>query len=172
MFLLTLVTGCASEPPTVGKAIAFEQVCDQSNDGQRVSVEGFLTLPEEIPTNDTVSVLLEIRPSENVEPRGERVGVWTTYGSDANQVASVKGVYTAPTLDELKNNSQNPPSPNQSSVQGTYTHADLKVTTSDGQQITYTDRVRVSGKVVFPSSPGVTAISPCVLNNPLIERIE
>jgi hypothetical protein len=49
-----------------------------------------------------------------------------------------------------------------------YTHADLKVTTNDGKSIGYLDLVRVSGNVGFPTK---VSGSPCVLNNPLIEKI-
>jgi hypothetical protein len=154
MILLATVAGCANEPPTVGKATELKRVCDRSNDGERVAVEGYLTLPERISDDDaTISVLLEIRPSESVENMTGRVGVWTEYGNEANQVAHI------PYTTELPKS-------------GNYTHADLKVTTNDGQKITYTDRVRVSGRVRFPSSPEIKVISPCVLNNPLVERIE
>ncbi|NJO41212.1 MAG: hypothetical protein HC769_01895 [Cyanobacteria bacterium CRU_2_1] len=171
VILFTILTGCASEPPTLGEATEFEQVCDRSNDGKRVAVEGFLTLPEEIPVGDTISVLLEIRPSEDVENLNGRVGVWTSYGSEANQVTPVDISYTIPGLNTTGSEEQ-PVTTDQSPISSTYTHADLNVTTSDGQRVTYTDRVRVSGKVVFPSSPKTTVISPCVLNNPLIERIQ
>lgn len=151
--LLTTLVGCANEPPTVGRAVEFEQVCNRENDGERVSLEGYLTLPKTISSDDKFSLLLEIRPSKSVENMNGKVGVWTSYGSEVNQVSPI-------------------PFTTQFSHVGDYTHENLKVTANDGQQITYTDRVRISGRVRFPSSANVLAISPCVLNNPLIERIE
>lgn len=173
VILFTILTGCVTEPPIVGKATELAQACDRSNDGKRVAVEGYLKLPEEIPVNDKISVLLEIRRSEDVKKLNGRVGVWTQYGNEANRVAPVesKSTVTIPGLNGAKSSEQPTPYSDQPPTVGTYTHANLHVTTNDGQQITYTDRVRVSGNVGFPSSPETTAISPCVLNNPLIERV-
>ncbi|MBD2461982.1 hypothetical protein H6G89_13085 [Oscillatoria sp. FACHB-1407] len=151
--LLVTLAGCVDEPPTVGRAVELEQVCDQAKDGERVSIEGYLTLPQTIPGDNKVTLLLELRPSESVENMDGKVGVWTKYGNEANRVSPI--AFTT-----------------QSPGAGDYTHEALKVTASDGQQITYTDRVRVSGNVKFPTSSEVLAISRCVLNNPLIERIE
>jgi hypothetical protein len=53
-------------------------------------------------------------------------------------------------------------------AKSSYTHADLKAIANDGKSIGYLDRVRVSGSVFFPSK---VSVSPCVLNNPLIEKI-
>jgi hypothetical protein len=173
IMMFALLTGCASEPPTVGKSIELKQACDRSNDGKRVAVEGYLKLPEEIPVDNTISILLEIRRSEDVKKLNGRVGVWTQYGNEANQVAPVesKSTITIPGLNGAKSNEPPTPYTSEPPTVGTFTHAALHVTTNDGQQITYTDRVRVSGQVGFSSSLKTTAISSCVLTNPLIERI-
>ncbi|MBW4662518.1 MAG: hypothetical protein KME15_28060 [Drouetiella hepatica Uher 2000/2452] len=173
MTLLAVLTGCTNKPPTVGKATELVRACGRSNDGKRIALEGYLKLPDEIPVDNTISVLLEIRLSKDVKRLNDRVGVWVQYGNETNRVAPVesKSTITIPGLNGAKSNAQPTPYTDQPPTVGTYTHADLHVTASDGQQITYTDRVRVSGKVGFPSSPETAAISPCVLNNPLIERI-
>lgn len=171
--LLVLVSGCGSTPPTVGKATEFTQACDQGNDGERVAVEGYLKLPDQIPVDDTLVMLLEIRPSQDVEVIENKIGVWTHYGSEANQVAPVdsKSTVTIPGLNGAETVEEPTPySPDPPTV-GTYTHADLHVTANDGQPITYTDRVRVSGEVALSTSPQTTVISPCVLTNPLIELV-
>ncbi len=161
--ILFLLAGCntKSEPPTVGQKVSFDRICDRSNDNKRIAVEGFLTLPEKVSSKDKISVLLEIRSAKDVNKPG-RVGIWTPYGKLANQIAPIDTALRAPNSTEkakLKDLGKSKLS---------YTHADLKVTTSDGKSIGYLDRVRVSGKVGFPSK---VSVSPCVLNNPLIEKI-
>ncbi len=160
--LLPLV-GCdtKSEPPTVGQKVSFDRICDRSNDNKRIAVEGFLTLPEKVSSKDNLSVLLEIRSAKDVNKPG-RVGIWTSYGKLANQIAPIDTALRAPNSTEKANLKDLGKS------KLSYTHADLKVTTNDGKSIGYLDRVRISGKVGFPSK---VSISPCVLNNPLIEKI-
>lgn len=68
-----------------------------------------------------------------------KIGVTVQFGTDANQVENV---------------------PTQ------YTDDDLRVHTSDGQVVSYQDKVRVSGKVYFPL---VDQDFACGLENPLIE---
>ncbi|WP_017302032.1 hypothetical protein [Nodosilinea nodulosa] len=65
--LFALASGCGSTPPTVGKATDFTQVCDPSNEGERVAVEDYLKLPDQIPVDETLVMLLEIRPSQDVD---------------------------------------------------------------------------------------------------------
>ena len=89
MILFAVLAGCSSELPTIGEATELGQVCDSGNDGKRVSVEGFLTLPQEMPVDESIALLLEIRRSEDVEKMNGRVGVWTQYSSEPNRVACV-----------------------------------------------------------------------------------
>jgi hypothetical protein len=161
--ILFPLAGCDSkpEPPTVGQKVSFDRICDRSNDNKRIAVEGFLTLPEKVSSKDKISVLLEIRSVKDVSKLG-RVGVWTPYGKAANQIAPIDTALRAP------NSTAKAKLQDLSKSKSSYTHADLKVTTTDGKSIGYLDRVRVSGKVGFPSK---VSISPCVLNNPLIEKI-
>lgn len=44
LMIALALTACGAEPPTAGQLLAFGQVCDKANDGQRVAVEGYLTL--------------------------------------------------------------------------------------------------------------------------------
>jgi hypothetical protein len=53
-----LLTGCASEPPTAGELTAFDAVCDHANDGKRVTVEGYLILPDEFTESSSVVMRL------------------------------------------------------------------------------------------------------------------
>jgi hypothetical protein len=161
--ILLPLAGCntKSEPPTVGQKVSFDRVCDRSNDNKRIAVEGFLTLPEKVSSKDKMSVLLEIRSVKDVNKPG-RVGIWTTYGTAANRVNPIDTALRAP------NSTKKAKLQDLSKSKLSYTHADLKVTTNDGKSIGYLDRVRVSGKVGFPSK---ASVSPCILNNPLIEKI-
>lgn len=174
--LAAMLTGCADPAPTVGKLTELAQVCDRSNDGQRIAVAGYLKLPDEIPVDNDISVLLEIRQSQDVKKLNNRVGVWTSYGTEPNQVAklnsnSIADIPIFKTSKDGKLEALPTPYSSQPPVVGTYTHASLHVTTNDGKPVTYTDRVRVSGKVGFPTAPGSQNVSICTMNNPLIERI-
>jgi hypothetical protein len=161
--ILFVLAACntKSEPPTVGKKVSFDRVCDRSNDGKRIAVEGFLTLPEKVSSQDTISVLLEIRSVKDVNKPG-RVGVWTRYGTALNQIAPIE------TARRVPGSTEKAKLQDWSKAKSSYTHADLKVTANDGKSIGYLDRVRISGKVGFPSN---VSVSPCVLSNPLIEKI-
>ena len=162
--ILFALTGCfKSEPPTVGQEMPFNSVCDKSNDGKRIAFEGFLTLPDHISSKDKVSLLLEVRPSKDLKSP-MRIGVWTSYGKEVNQLTFVETSFRSNKPNEPGKISVN------SSSKLSYTHQDLKVKTNEGKVVSYLDKVRVSGKVVFPSNPPI--ISKCLLNNPLIESIK
>jgi hypothetical protein len=161
--ILFTLTGCSDKPetPTVGQQASFDRVCDKSNDGKRIAVEGFLKLPEKISSKEKISLLLEIRPAKEMSPK--KLGVWTRYGDKVNQLSFVQSSLGFGKPDKNGKLSYN------SSRVNTYTHQDLKVNTNDGKTVSYLDRVRVSGKVGFPSkSSGYI----CVLNNPLFESIK
>ncbi|AKG20778.1 hypothetical protein [Calothrix sp. 336/3] len=152
---LILLPGCTSKPetPTQGKLTSFNTVCNQSNDGKRVAVEGFLTLPTLIERN---SLILRLRPSQELgrklsgriianpgESETPVIGVSSNFGTGVNQT---------------------------SQVQKSYTHKDLKVKTNDGKTVGYLDRVRVSGTVYHTNSSAIEF--KCALSNPLIERVK
>jgi len=145
-----IVAACSSGPPTPGDPRAFEAVCDKSDDGKRIAVEGYLRLPEtiEVITNrrgGDSTQLLVVRLFQSQTFNGTPIGVNFDFGSSAN------------TIDQL-------PTPQ-------YTDKDLKVHLADGGTASYGQRVRISGAVYFP----VTALTnadvdfTCGLDNPLVE---
>jgi hypothetical protein len=94
--LMTLVSGCGGkQAPTTGEARPFANVCDQVNKGKRVSVVGYLRLPQEF-TGD-MSVVLRLY--ENDSFAGKPIGVQTDIGSQANQMEAVPMQYSD---DDLK----------------------------------------------------------------------
>jgi hypothetical protein len=142
MVLSLLLAGCASEPPTAGELTAFAAVCDRANDGKRVTVEGYLILPDEF--TESSSVVLRLYKDLDAyfaESNAEsaKIGVTVQFGTDANQIEEV------PT---------------------SYSDEDLKIHTADEQVVGYETLVRVSGKVYFPI---VEQEFACGLENPLIE---
>jgi hypothetical protein len=58
--------------------------------------------------------------------------------------------------------------PSESAVRARSGQKDLKVTTNDGKTVGHTDRVRVSGRMYYPSSMANVEFK-CGLDNTLIE---
>lgn len=88
--LILALAGCGdSGPPTVGESVAFADVCS-SESGERVAIEGYLRLPDEI-TGDQSAVL---RMYETDTFDGPPVGVQIRFGSGANQIDMVPSTYT------------------------------------------------------------------------------
>jgi hypothetical protein len=143
-----LLAGCGG-PPTPGEPKTLANVCDRANDGKRVAVEGYLSLPSSFSeSSGSASAPVIIRG--DVQPAGDLIFVWVAYGSEANAMDKVGARYS---------------------------QDDLKVRTKDGAIVGYQDKVRVSGTVTFPSrrpysldTPGVRLLD-CGLNTPLIERV-
>jgi hypothetical protein len=83
---------CSGEkkPPTVGEAKDFAMVCDKTNEGKRVAVEGYLRLPEEV--NRKIGPVLRLYPTS--EFSGKPIGVSTEIGSQPNQIGSIPKEYT------------------------------------------------------------------------------
>ena len=123
-FLLgaTLLAGCGdSGPPTAGTATTFAAICDKANDGKRLALEGYLTLPEDFTKSS--SVVLRLRQAQKLG--GDVVGVTANFGDAPNTVKAITGK--------------------------SYSDTDLGVHTTDGATLTYQDRVRVSGTLYFPT---------------------
>lgn len=100
---LTLLTACGEpEAPTVGQNISFDTACDRTNDGKRVAVEGFLTLPTQIKRD-----ILVLRLRQSPEIGGQVIGVSSQFGSGVNQAAPVPTVYKHRDLKVQTNDGQN-----------------------------------------------------------------
>jgi hypothetical protein len=144
------LTACNQGPPTAGQPVNFSNVCDKSNDGHRVMVEGFLRLPDSIDviTNrngGSATEILVVRLFQDKAFKGTPIGVNFDFGSGPNM------------MDEL-------PRPQ-------YTDEDLKVHLTDGRTATYGQRVNVSGTVYFPvgALTNDSVDFDCGLDNPLVE---
>lgn len=129
---------CSQAAPTVGEPTAFAAVCQKENAGQRVSVDGYLRLPASI--SGDYSAILELH--ETMDFAGEFIGVQTSIGSQANQMAAV------PT---------------------SYRDEDLQVYLPNGQVAGLGTRLKVSGQVYFPI---VEQNFACGLENPLFQPVD
>lgn len=88
--LVMALAGCSEAgPPTAGEPVAFAAACS-SESGRRVSVEGYLRLPDEF-TGDQ-SVVLRLYETDAFE--GTPIGVQIRFGSEANQIAMVPQSYS------------------------------------------------------------------------------
>ncbi len=144
------LAACSEGPPTVGQARAFDSVCDKANDGQRIAVEGYLRLPDQITvyTNrngSSATEILVVRLFQSGAFGGTPIGVDFDMGSGPYQ------------MDEL-------PRPS-------YTDEDLKVHLPDGRTAGYGQKVKVSGTVYFPNDAlkADDVNFDCGLRNPLVE---
>ena len=142
------VTGC-DEKPTAGAPKTLADVCDRANDGKRVALEGYLSLPSSF-TEGASSESAPVVIRGDLPEAGDVTFVWVPYGSGPNSMEKVPD---------------------------TYSQKDLKVYVTDGGAVGYKDHVRVSGTVAFPSrrpyevSTQNGRLLDCGLNNPLIERV-
>jgi hypothetical protein len=134
------LAGCGETgPPTRGTPVAFDQVCDKSNDGKRVMIEGYLGFPEDFTfRGDGDTVMLRIRPALET---GTPVGVSAKIANGPNAM-------------DL------PPK--------SYRNSDLKLRTSDSQTIGYGTKIKVSGTMYYPSSIAKVDFK-CGLTNSLFE---
>jgi len=142
------LAACSDPPPTPGEPRAFSTVCDKANDGQRVAVDGYLQLPDqlEVTTHSDGSKeqaqRIVVRMFETNQFSGAQIAVDLNVGSGPNTMQDIPGEYI-------------------------FTDSDLKVHLADGQTAAYGQRVNVSGKVYFPSSGGDFT---CGLSNPLVQE--
>jgi len=145
---MALIAAC-DEKPTVGAPVTLTNVCDRSNDGKRVAVEGYLSLPSSF-TEGLTSESAPVVIRGGIPESGDVTFVWIGYGSGPNSMEKVPD---------------------------TYSQRDLKVYTMDGAAVGYRDKVRVSGTVAFPSRRPYEVdtsdgrLLDCGLNTPLIERV-
>jgi hypothetical protein len=145
------LAACSEGPPTVGQQHTFDSVCDKSNDGKRVAVEGYMRLPETIDvvtnqrTGKQLAQILVVRLFKSGTYAGTPIGVDFDFGKDANQ------------MDEL-------PRP-------AYSDSDLKVHLANGSTASYGQRVKISGTVYFPNQvlKSDNVDFDCGLSNPLVE---
>ncbi len=141
--LVFAFSACSDEPPTPGVLTAFDQVCNEANDGKRIAVEGYLTLPDSLTDDDSSMVL---RLFETYERDGQAIGTSVTVGREPNTVTMV-GLSG-----------------------GQYSDTDLIYRTSDDTLMGYSEKIRLSGTMYVPTSL-LNLDFPCGLSNPLIERI-
>ncbi|MBZ0303082.1 MAG: hypothetical protein K8J31_25270 [Anaerolineae bacterium] len=96
MMLVLGLAACGSDsPPTSGEAIAFEDTCNDGNNGKRLAVEGYLILPDSF--TDSTSVVLRLYESADLS--GPPIGVQINFGTDPNRIEKVPTSYTD---DDLK----------------------------------------------------------------------
>jgi hypothetical protein len=126
-----LIAGCASAPQP-GTLLTHETACAEANNGQRVAIEGYPQLSSMTLVDDDFSVDLFEQPGGS----GEKISVYFTVGTGANQAENLPEDYT---------------------------DADLKIHTSDNQVVSVDRHIRVHGTLFWSeSSPGevVCFISP------------
>jgi len=82
-----LLAGCgdAKAAPTGGEAQGFSVACDKVNDGKRITVEGYLRLPDTFKAEGSVVLTL----FETTDFQGKPIGVQIDFGSQANQIDTV-----------------------------------------------------------------------------------
>jgi hypothetical protein len=135
LFILGLAACGGDEPATAGVETAFADVCNESNEGERVAVEGYLRLPDSF--SGDFSVVLRLFETDSFE--GTPIGATVRLGTEANQMENMPD---------------------------SYTDDDLRVHLADGQVVGYGTKVKVSGRVYYPT---VDQDFVCGLENLLIE---
>jgi hypothetical protein len=121
--ILLLIAGCDSGPPTAGTVVTFATVCDKANEDKRVALEGYLDFPPQFKAKD-LTIMMRLRPTPFSAKDDRIVGASVRLGAGPNHVALPPRKYTA---------------------------NDLRVTTNDGKTMSAADRVKVSGRMYYPS---------------------
>lgn len=121
--VLFLMPGCNSDaPPTQGKLLTFDTVCDKDNEGKRVSLEGFLNFPGKFNAKAPLIVMrLQSAPTR-----------------------TSKGIGVSLKLNAGTNTVEAPPDK--------YNERDLKATTWDRKTVYYNTRVKVTGEMSYSNS--------------------
>src|SRR5262245_28661373 len=88
------IVGCSEGPPTAGEPRPFGAVCDKANDGKRVSVEGYLALPDSF----TGSQSAVLRLYQTADETGQPIGVQIPIGAQPNQMEMPPKQYSAADL--------------------------------------------------------------------------
>ena len=117
-----LLAACSAGPRVPGVPTTFDAVCDKSNDGKRLSLEGYVDFPSSFKSNE-ISIMMRLRPELRSSPRV--VGVSVELGNGPNRV-------------------EMPPK--------SFTPENIKLHTSDGRVAGFMDKVKVSGTMYTPSS--------------------
>ena len=138
LLCLFLIACGESGPPTRGVPVTFEAVCGKSNEGKRVMLEGFIEYPQSFKVSEE-TIMMRVRPS--LTSWENVVGASARLGNAANNVEMPPKIFK---------------------------RSDLKVHTADGQVAGYSDKVKVSGTMYYPSSMAQVEFK-CGLTNTLFE---
>src|SRR5436853_4457679 len=85
--------GACDQTPTVGAPRTLADVCERANDGKRVALEGYLSLPDSFSENVTSeSAPVVIRGG--LPESGDVTFVWIPYGSGPNSMEKVPDTYS------------------------------------------------------------------------------
>ena len=122
LIFILLLAGCNQGPPTPGTPTTSERVCDKSNDGKRLSLEGYVSFPQSFKSTEP-GIMMRLRPT--LDSRSNVVGISVTLGNAANQV-------------------EMPPK--------LFSPQDIKLHTADGNVAGFKDKVKVSGSMYTLSS--------------------
>jgi hypothetical protein len=137
--LALALPACKEGPATVGELKNFAAVCDETNNGKRIAVTGYLQLPTTVKKRDEdVAVTLWLYETNTFKGLPIRVAVAS--GNTPNHLEKL------PT---------------------TYSHNDMKVHLANGQVVGYGTQVKVSGTVYTPIVKQDNF--KCGLTNPLFE---
>jgi hypothetical protein len=90
LLLVGLAACGGKEPATAGVDTAFANACDESNEGERVAVTGYLRLPDSF--SGDVSAVLRLFETDSFE--GTPIGATAKLGTEPNQMESVPASYT------------------------------------------------------------------------------
>ncbi len=90
--LLVTLAACssASEPPTSGELTTFDAVCNEANEGKRLALEGYLSLP----TAFTGDFSVVMRLFETAERNGTPVGSTMEFGEGPHTLDQVPTQYS------------------------------------------------------------------------------
>ena len=83
------VAACNEGPPTAGTPRDFATVCDKANDGKRVSLDGYLRLPDSFHGDSSVA----LRLYQGSKFTGTPVGVTMEFGSEPNHLDAIQDQY-------------------------------------------------------------------------------
>jgi|HubBroStandDraft_6_1064221.scaffolds.fasta_scaffold648807_2 hypothetical protein len=89
-FVFLIFGACSSGPATVGELKGFDAVCDKTNDGKRIAVEGYLRFPKDFTGTDSIV----LRLYKAADATGTPIGVQTIVGAQANQMELPPSRYT------------------------------------------------------------------------------
>jgi hypothetical protein len=135
---LAVSAGCNSDTPTAqGVLVTFDTVCDTSNEGKRVALEGFLNFPSKFNAKaPSIVMRLQGAPTRT----SKVIGASFSLNAGSNTIIA-------------------PPDK--------YNENDLKAITHDGKSADYTTRVKVTGVVSYSNSLDSLAFKCLITNTRL-----